>query len=318
MVAHGPPARARRYSEMAHVELILVPYDSGQRAVRMGRGPEHLVERGLGDALADDGHHVTVTHVESTVEPAAEVAVTFDLARGIARAVRAARGEGHVPLVLAGNCISALGTLAGLDSRHTGVLWLDAHGDLNTPETTSSGFLDGMALATLTGRCWRGMAAAVPGFNPLPDHRIALIGARDLDPPEEALASALGIRRVGAADLARDGARQAIAPLVGRMAQAIDRFYVHVDLDVLDPDVAVVNQFGAAGGLSLQEVLTVVDLAARTSGIAAASLTAYDPAGDDDGRAVAAAVAIARAIATGVERAQPAVSAPDPRVNPRP
>jgi arginase len=289
---------------MTHVDLILVPYDSGQRAVRMGRGPEHLVDRGLGDALADDGHHVTVTRVESSVEPAAEVAVTFDLARNIATAVRAAREDGRLPLVLAGNCISALGTVAGLGSSHTGVLWLDAHGDLNTPETTHSGLLDGMALATLTGRCWRGLAATVPGFAPFPDHRIALIGARDLDPPEEALAAALGIRRLGAADLARLGARQAIAPLVGRMAQTIDRFYVHVDLDVLDPAVASVNEFAAPGGLSLEEVLTVVDMAARSSGIAAASLTAYDPAGDDDGRAVAAAVAIARAIAAGVARGQ--------------
>jgi arginase len=291
---------------MAHVELMLVPYDSGQRAVRMGRGPEHLVERGLGEALAEDGHHVTVTYIESDVEPAAEVAVTFDLARNIARSVRAAREDGRFPLVLAGNCIAALGILAGVGSPRTGVLWLDAHGDLNTPETTRSGFVDGMALATLTGRCWRGMATTVPGFSPVPDHRLALIGARDLDPPEEALAAALGIRRLGAADLARHGPRQAIAPLLGRMAQAADRFYVHVDLDVLDPEVAAVNAFGAAGGLSLEDVMTVVDLAARTSGIAAAALTAYDPAGDEGGRAVDAAIAIARAIASGVDQGEAA------------
>lgn len=296
---------------MAHVELILVPYDSGQRAVRMGRGPDHLVESGLGDALAEDDHHVTVTRVESNIEPAAEVAVTFDLARGIAGAVRGARQDGRLPLVLAGNCIAALGIMAGLDSDRTGVLWLDAHGDLNTPETTRSGFVDGMALATLTGRCWRGMAATVPGFSPLPDHRIALIGARDLDPPEEALAAALGIRRLGTADLARHGARQAIASLVGRMSQAVGRFYIHVDLDVLDPDVAAVNQFAAPGGLSLQHVTTLVELAAQTSGIDAAALTAYDPAVDDDGRAVGAAIAIARSIAAGIERAERAASGLD-------
>jgi arginase len=279
----------------------------------MGRGPEHLVDRGLADALAEDGHHVTITNVESGIELAAEVAVTFDLARSIARAVRAACDGGRLPLVLAGNCISALGTIAGLGSRRTGVLWLDAHGDLNTPETTSSGFVDGMALATLTGRCWRGMAATVPGFSPLADHRIVLIGARDLDPPEEALAAALGIRRLGTAELGRHDAREALTRLVGRMAQTMDQFYVHVDLDVLDPDVAVVNEFAAAGGLSLEDVKTIVDLAGRAAGIAGASITAYDPACDGDGRAAGAAFEIARSIAASADRAQPAGSAADPR-----
>ena len=70
------------------------------------------------------------------------------------------------PLVLAGNCNAAVGVVAGLGPG-AAVLWCDAHADFNTPETTTGGFLDGMGLATVTGRCWTSMAARVPGFVPV-------------------------------------------------------------------------------------------------------------------------------------------------------
>jgi arginase len=299
---HGQAIRVWRYCDMAAVELVIVPYDSGQRGVRMGRGPGYLVERGLPGALAGEGHEVTVTEVASAIEPAAEIAVAFELARGIAAAVQAAREAGRLPLVLAGNCFSAIGTVAGLDPNRTGVLWLDAHGDLNTPETTRSGMLDGMALAALSGRCWRGLSTTVPGFLPLPDHRLALVGARDLDPPEEALAAALGIRRIRCAEVVRQGPQRPVAALVDRMSQVVDQCYLHVDLDVLDPGVATVNEFSAPGGLRLEDVLTIIDLTGQSCGIAGASITAYDPEFDADGRAADAAFAIALAIAAARDR----------------
>lgn len=281
---------------MAHIELILVPYDSGHECVRMGRGPDHLLESGLAGRLEADGHGVTITRVASGLELATEIAVAFDLARSIAAAVGRAREDGRVPLVLAGNCFSAVGTLAGLGPDRIGVIWLDAHGDLNTPETTRSGMLDGMALATLTGRCWRELTTTVPGFAPLPDHRLLLVGARDLDAAEETLAAALGLRRLGAAELGRVRDRDAVADLMARMAMGVDRFYLHVDLDVLDPDLATVNEFGAADGLSIDDVRMLAGAAAGTAGISAAALTALDPAFDRDGRAAAAAIEIARFI----------------------
>jgi arginase len=283
---------------MAHVALILVPYDCGLRGVRMGGGPEHLLEHGMVGALEGDGHQVTVTRLESTVEPPAEIAVAFDLTRSLATAVGAARAAGQLPIVLAGNCFAAVGTLAGLGADRAGVFWLDAHGDLNTPDTTASGLLDGMALATLTGRCWRGLVATVPGFAPVPDHRLVLVGARDLDPPEEALAAAVGIRRIGPRDLARSGVRHALAPVAGRMASGTDGFYLHLDLDVLDPDVATVNEFSAPGGLTLEDLRTVVEVVAEAGPILGAAMTALDPEADRDGRAASAAMTVARWIAS--------------------
>jgi len=84
----------------------------------------------------------------------------------LSEAVQEAVAQDHFPLILAGNCSSTVGTVSGLDKEGLGVVWLDAHGDYNTPETTTTGFLDGMALSVLTGMCWERMAEGVPGFEP--------------------------------------------------------------------------------------------------------------------------------------------------------
>lgn len=89
--------------------------------------------------------------------------------------------------MLAGNCITAVGALAGIADSEPAVLWLDAHGDLNTPETTRSGFLDGMALVILTGRCWRSLAETVLGFRPVEERRVRHFGAHKLDDAEREL-----------------------------------------------------------------------------------------------------------------------------------
>jgi arginase len=290
---------------MAHVALIIVPYDAGLRGIRLGRGPEHLLDCGMARALEQDGHEVSISWVESSVDPPAEIAVAFDLARSIAGLVAEARAADQFPLVLAGNCFAAVGTVAGLGAADAGVVWLDAHGDLNTPDTTRSGMLDGMALATLTGRCWRGLTATVPGFAPIADRRLLLVGARDLDPSEEALTAAVGIRRVTPRDVGREGARQAVAPVVGRMARGVDSFYLHVDLDVLDPDVASVNEFSAPGGFTLEDMRDVVETVAEAGTLGGASMTALDPAFDGERQAAAAAMTTARWITGSGTRVGP-------------
>src|SRR5687768_13373447 len=130
---------------MTDIHLIRVPYDSGQRALRMGAGPDALAPSFV-DALRAEGHEVTGETVEAPPGFATEVATAFALARALSERVRAARAEGRRPLVLAGNCMSSLGTVAGLrdEDDDLGVVWFDAHGDLETPETTTSGFADGM------------------------------------------------------------------------------------------------------------------------------------------------------------------------------
>src|SRR5712671_1661390 len=171
-----------------NLQLLAVPYDSGNLRARMGAGPEALLTAGLEQALRDNGHSVHTKVAELAADSwHSEIQTSFQLMRMLSVGVRDARESGRLPIVLAGNCNTAVGTLAGLGADSTAVAWFDAHADFNTPETTASGFLDGTAVAIVTGRCWTQLAATVPGFEPVPDNRVCLIGTRDIDSLEGGL-----------------------------------------------------------------------------------------------------------------------------------
>jgi arginase len=194
--------------------------------------------------------------------------------------------RGGFPLVLAGNCGSALGTVSGVraatpnDTSDIGVIWLDAHADFNTPETTTSGFLDGMALSALTGRCWRTLASSIPGFRPVADADVVLVGARDIDDAESRELAASRVTRVAASRLESDGASAALEPALSELARHVSRVYLHIDLDVHDPTEAQANQYAVPGGLSAATVRDLVRVVASRFTIVAAALTAYDPTFD--------------------------------------
>ena len=159
---------------------------------------QHLVRAGLPAHLQRQGHIVTAIHIieDDPAYPPAEIRTAFELARRLATTVRSARIAGHFPLVLSGNCNTAVGTLSGLTPARRATFWFDAHGDCNTPETTTSGFLDGMGLAMTMGLCWHHLGATVPGFQPVAAEATFLLGARDLDPPEAALLQGSAITAV--------------------------------------------------------------------------------------------------------------------------
>jgi arginase len=123
-----------------HTQIIQVPYDSGYKDYRMGRGPGHIVRRLKAeknfpvDALGADG-------VEVQDRFALEVGTSFAVARELAEKVRDATGRGDFPLVLAGNCISCIGTLAGLGDPPPAIIWLDAHaGAIHLPSGDQTGY----------------------------------------------------------------------------------------------------------------------------------------------------------------------------------
>jgi arginase len=196
-----------------------------------------------------------------------------------------ARQAGRFPIVLAGNCNTAVGTLAGLGADSTGVAWFDAHADFNTPETTSSGFLDGTAVAIITGRCWSQLAATVPGFAPIADERVCLVGVRDIDSLESELLESSAVKLVEPRKL-RAGLKAALKAI----GEHVDDLYVHLDLDVLDPATAKVNNYAAPGGLTLEDVEYALSVAADNFRIRGLTVSAYDPAADGDGAAARAAL----------------------------
>jgi len=273
----------------APVRLVSVPYDSGHLDVRMGAGPRAL--SGVVPLLRARGHDVEQREVEPTSAWRAELQTAFELQREVATEVRAARAAGQVPLVLAGNCGTTVGVLAGLTEPGvgTGLVWLDAHADFNTPETDPGGFLDGQGLAMAVGRCWTTLTAGVPGFVALPEPAVVLVGARDVHDAEAVALERSAVTWLPPAR-ARDGAL--VAEAVAALAARADQVHVHVDLDVLDPSVGRANGFAVDDGLLTDEVRRVVELVSARLPIVSATLASYDPGFDVDGAVRETALAL--------------------------
>ena len=273
------------------IHTILVPYDSGHRGARMGRGPLHFGEHGVSHRLRAGGHQVSEVTIDVPAAFPTEVGTSFAVYRSLSEQVRAVVAGGGFPMVLAGNCGSSLGTVSGIraaspndhsaNDSPIGVIWLDAHADFNTPETTTSGFLDGTVLAALTGRGWDALTASIPGFRPVPDAHVVLVGARDLDAEEERLLASSRVMRVEAARMQADGARAALDPALTELARRVSRVYLHIDLDVHDPSEAQANQYAVPGGVSAGGVRELVRVVGERFSIVAAALTAYDPTYDE-------------------------------------
>jgi arginase len=277
------------------IEIIIVPYDSGRRGFRMGAGPERLIAYGLEETLRATGCESAVATIELADGFAAEIAAAFELNRLLARRVRAAIAEKNFPLVCAGNCNSTLGTIAGTGDENIGLVWFDAHGDFNTPETTESGFFDGMGLATIAGRCWQNMAVSVPGFRPIAGRRIVHIAARDVSAVESELMADASVRVVGAA-IIRGSEMAAIEPALAALRKEVETVHIHLDLDVLDPEEAPANEFAVAGGLSVGQAEAAIRMIKSRFAISSATIASYDPAVDPDGRTAKAALRLVTAI----------------------
>jgi len=191
---------------------------------------------------------------------------------GLAESVRRCLEGRELPVSVAGDCCTTLGVLAGL--RRAGVepslLWFDAHGDFNTPETSPSGFLGGMPLAILVGRGDDTLRRAL-GLEPLAEDRVVLTDARALDPLErQLLESSKVVHRPRVEELTT-------APLPA------GPLWVHFDADVVDAAESPAHRYPAPGGPSSETVREVFRRIAATGRLAAVSVSTWDPALDGDG-----------------------------------
>jgi arginase len=268
--------------------ILSVPYVVGREAEGMGAGPLALAEVAASAFAADDVRRIALTAPRTT-----EVAACFDLNRQLAREVTAARADGVLPVVLTGNCHSQQAVVAGLGSDDLGLVWLDCHGDFNTPETTETGYFDGFALAMVVGDCWQKLCATVPGFVALRGDRVVLVGVRDVEAGERERLDRSTIQRVAAHGMSR------LPEAVDRIAAK--RISLHVDLDVLDPAYGRANAYAVAPGISPDQLVEAVRAVTRDHELAALTLSAYDPSCDADGRVRGAAQSVLEAAA----KAQP-------------
>jgi arginase len=256
------------------IAIIGAALDLGQGRRGVDMGPSAMRSAGLEERLASLGYAV---EDEGNVETAVQEATALrderarflpeirDTCERIARCVAEAVERGSVPLVLGGDHSVALGTLGGLASVHGpgGVLWIDAHADANTPETSPTGNVHGMPLAAALGIAGEDFASDAWPLPAVDPKRVALVGVRQLDEGERKLLRELGVRVFTMSEVDRIGVERAIREALDRIAGAP---FVHVslDMDALDPDVAPGVGTPVRGGLTYREAHLAMELVAES------------------------------------------------------
>lgn len=259
---------------------------------------------GLEDAVVACG--CACTDLGNVVAPEPEaIAVRDERARflpeilaacaAISARVQTVVEAGGFPLVLGGDHSVALGTLSGLSAAAGvpgGVIWIDAHGDLNTPETSPSGNVHGMVLAAalgLAGDRFADPGLIIPAVDPA---RVVLLGTHSLDGGERELLRDAGIRAITMSEIDRIGIERA-------MREALDHAagpgFVHIslDLDALDPEVAPGVGTPVPGGLTYREAHLACELAAESGLLGSLELVEVNPILDRENRTAAIAVELA-------------------------
>lgn len=262
------------------IDLITVPYDSAHFGRRMGSGPLHLLERGLVERLQKEMHIVGQKRIDAEGSFHTEIATTFELLHKIKTSIASALDIKSFPIVLSGNCNASVGTIAGFKENNQGLIWFDAHGDCETPETTASGFLDGMALTMALGKCWHNKLAMLNN-SPLPANRVVLIGARDLSEYEQDFISGSGMNYITVSQIRKRG--KVVHHAVDQLIEAgVKNLHIHVDVDVFDSSVAPANSYSVPDGLTREEVIDAIRCCAGKIPLRSAAIASYDPSYDKD------------------------------------
>ncbi|KAH0425018.1 arginase [Colletotrichum camelliae] len=235
------------------LSLIISPYHVGLRDQEPGAGPGFLKACGLSKSLSNLGLPIREIYVEPVDQFEGEIGRSFEIVRRTAKLVAQERQRDAFPIVLAGNCTSAVGVAAGLHAAQNfgdaelGCVWFDAHDDFNTPDTVMSGYFDSMPIAMLAGQCWKGMLETVPGHRALSLDRLVHVGMRDVNHSERARVEEAGFDVVWG-DTEKKVDFEAELSTVLRRKQ-LRPTMVHFDVDSLDVSVGKANRFAAPGGL---------------------------------------------------------------------
>ena len=288
-----------------HIDLIGVPIDfgAGRRGVDMG--PSAIRYAGLKPALESLGH--TVEDRGNVETPIAETCTVSEprlryidcivpAARRVYGKVASSIQAGRFPLTLGGDHSLSLGSVRGA-ARHKslGVIWVDAHADFNTAETTPSGNIHGMPLAALAGYGDPRLVSLGDDQSPAiinPAH-IAIVGVRQLDPGERDLLREAGVTVFSTEQIDRIGLYQALARAINVASRGTEGIYLSFDLDSLDPLHAPGVGTPVPGGLTYREAHLACEMVAETGRLVGMDLVEVNPILDERNRTAALAVELA-------------------------
>jgi arginase len=278
---------------------ILVPYAGDVARWGAARGPAAIMQAGLADALRGRGHvvaepvEIAFPRERRTRDQVSNLGV---IASMVSDAVAAAIGAGKMPLVLQGNCTQAVGPAGGVARAcgSAGIVWYDAHGDMHTLRTTSTGLLGGMPYAVCLGWEFADWREAAGLAAPVRAEAAALIGASDLDPEEEEALNTHPIARLDARAMGADAAARTTSLLAARTAAA-PGWYMHLDLDVAGTEELPGAMTPAPHWPPRAALVASVGAAGRAVALRCLGIAAYNPEGDPErrGARLAADLAVA-------------------------
>ncbi len=280
---------------MASIALLGVPLDLGasRRGVEMGPSAVRLARLAsrleqLGHTVIDTGDVPVPTRETLRLDHGIDFLPTItDVCRDIAARTAALVRAGHTPLVLGGDHSLAAGSVAGVSTalaergERLGLIWLDAHADLNTPETTLSGNIHGMPVAHLIGRGDRALASLASPAPAVRAEHVVIIGARDLDQAERANAREFGVTIYTMRDLDERGLRVILGEAIERVGNGTGGFHVSLDLDFVDPREAPGVGTPVRGGATFREAHLAMETLWDTGKVVSMDLVEVNPVLDE-------------------------------------
>ena len=278
------------------IHVLGVPMDlgSGRRGVDMG--PSAIRIAGVSDRLKDLGNHV-VDDGDIDIRNAEELRVGEMNARYLKEITRASTilsgkvekimALGHFPLVLGGDHSIAVGTISGIAAyckrkgKKLGVLWVDAHGDINTPATSPSGNIHGMPVAAVIGLGPKELARVGGDFRKVNPKHVALVGIRSLDEGEKKHLKQAGIRVYTMSDIDRQGMHRVMKKALAHVTDGTDFVHVSFDLDAVDPTVAPGVGTPVKGGLDYREAHLIMEFLADSGVMTSLEMVEVNPILDE-------------------------------------
>ncbi len=271
--------------------LIQVPYAMGNEYDGGSKGPQRYVQAGAQQILEARGLAVTMKRVERGMPFRDTASASSAVNKELAQLVRQAIAAQQLPLVLTGSCDASLGVLAGFDHTHCGVIWCDAHGDFNTPDSTVSGFFAGMSLAVIAGHCYQNYWAQIGQSTPIAEAAMLLLGVRDLSPAAER--ERLEHSAIHVVNWQEGKPQADVLTCMDSLTRRVQEVYLHIDLDALDPQVAPgLVDAPVPGGLSMPQMEEVIRAVAARFRLRAVTLATYNPDRDQEEKTLRAGLCI--------------------------
>ena len=278
------------------IRIIGVPMDLGQSRRGVDMGPSALRVAGLQSRIkqlnfsVEDIGNIPVRQAEE--QPYGEKRAKYlneiaGTCKDLAEIVQRTLEEGCLPLVLGGDHSTAVGTVSGVathfrkQEKHIGLLWLDAHGDMNTPESSPSGNIHGMPLAAIIGYGSPELVELM-GFKPKVEARnVAVVGARDLDAKERRIVKESGIHVFTMRDIDERGMRDVMAEALRFVTDDTDGVAVSLDLDFVDPEDAPGVGTPVRGGVTYREAHLAMEMIADSESMASLEVVEINPVIDE-------------------------------------